>query len=1223
MKQLLLTGTLIVSICCAALAQTTAPNFWKVVPRSEVAAAESAAPIITPNIYTTARLDVAALKAHLIQAPREFTEAARQQPMQVPMMLADGTVENFVVTMSPVVGQVLLDKYPDIRTYSGFSATNSDRKIKITVSPYWGVKILVRQPDQSLEFIERMYEGRDDWYIGYRRMDLPEQLLTPPAPLVKEKIEIPEGYAPQTGRAMATQVEERGAALACTNNVRLKVYRFACATTGEFAQDHGGTTATVLAAMINYNNQLNAIYEGDLRIRLVLIDDVESILFLDPATDPYTGTTVGSHMSQNPSIMNTVLGNSDKYDIGHVFARYLPGDPAAGVAGGLCCTDFGKGRGCSSAVPPYGAYFLSVIGQEIGHQWAGGHTWTFCPPELGPGDAPVSACEPGSGSTIMSYAGVCSQNVQQVADLYYHVCSIVEIRDFIENGFGNLCGTEVVTDNCPPVATIPYPNNWFLPISTPFELNGSAVDPDGDPLTYCWEEADRGPLVPIGQPTGNTPIFRTFPPTASTSRTFPRIQTIINNQNSLSEVLPTYSRDLTFCLTVRDNHVGGGGVGIDTMRIGVTSTAGPFLVTKPNVASAIWTVGEFQDVTWDVANTDGPLVKCKNVNIRLSTNGGLTYPVTLATGVANTGKACILVPNNVTTNARIRVEAADNVFFDISNANFRIQAPTVPGFAICPEEPITSACLPATFETVISNSAWAGMSEPVTYSVSGLPAGATASWSQNPVPAGTDVTLTIDFGGAPTEATSQISVIGTSASVADTTNLSVSVTFNDLSAVSLQLPADGAGGVSQAPVLTWTGSPNADTYQVQIAASPSFEQNTIAFDQSNVAAATLNASGLEKGTVYYWRIRANNACGAGEWVGPFAFATLVESCTEYTADDLPKNLTGNGTPTIESVINVPITGTISDVNVTNISGSHEAFNHLRMTLISPQGTEAILFQSKCGESSLQMSAGFDDAVAAGSFPCPPNNNVKIKPAQLLSAFNGQNPNGIWTLRVRDNTLGSGGTVTGFKLEICGASVTNPPLIITNNTLTVNNGANALISNAFLKAEDQDNSAAQLQFALLSLPTNGHVYVDGIGILGAGGRFTQEDINQNRVRFYDWGSSTAGDNFRFTVTDGNGGLAIGVFNVTINPVSAPEATAFDFRLAPNPATEQVRLSFGQALPSDVQLAVYDAAGRLVRSTIMPSGLLQYDLNVSAFPKGIYAVQMRAANGTSVVRRVVVQ
>jgi subtilisin-like proprotein convertase family protein len=1224
-----ITATLLLALSCwgvlAAQSAGTSSRFWQVSSPATVAAPEHWTRPFEPDAYYAAQLNYADLRDHLARAPREFTAAGRNQPLQVDLPQADGSLETFAVVESPLMGPALQAKYPLLRTYSGFSTVNPAKVVKITISPEWGLKVLIRRPDHGIEFVERMFDHQNQWYMVYDRLAFPAQYWHLDRPVTTDFVADPTRYDDhRSGRQTATPAgpADRGAVL--EDPVKLKIYRFACATTGEFAQDHGGTTPTVLAAMVNYTNQLNAVYEGDLRIRLVLIDEVESILFLDPATDPYTGTTVGSHMNQNPTAMASVLGDVSKYDIGHVFSRYIQGDPAAGVAGGQCCTDFGKGRGCSSGNLPYGAYFLSVVGQEIGHQWAGGHTWTYCDvPTLGPGDAPISACEPGSGSTIMSYAGVCATNVQNVADLYYHVCSIVEIRDFVENGFGNTCGTEVVSDNRAPVVTIPYPNNFFIPISTPFELNGSAVDPDGDPLTYCWEEADRGPLVPIGQPTGSTPLFRTFPANTSTSRTFPRIQNIVNNQSSINEILPSYTRDLTFCLTARDNKLGGAGVGIDTIEMKVTATAGPFRVTYPTLATEEWHPGEYQYVTWDVANTNGTLVNCQSVNIRLSTNGGITYPITLVSGVPNSGSACILVPNNLSNTVRVRVEAADNVFFDISNANFKIVAATTPGYAICASEPSIQACLPNAYTTTISNSAWLNFSENITYAVTGLPAGATATFNQNPAPAGTDVSMSIDFGANPVEGNYSLTVTATGATLNDEATIDLRVVSNDFSGFALQNPANGSVGVSQLPWLNWSTVPDADRYEVQLATSASFAPSTILVNNANVTNdSLLAAANLDKGTVYYWRVRAVNPCTTTEWEGPFAFATLVEACTAFNANDLPKNISTSGTPTIESIINIGAGGTISDVNVVNITGSHDAFSQLRMTLVSPQGTEVILFQNKCGFSSLSINAGFDDQGAQATFPCPPTGGVNIRPQQLLSALNGQNAQGNWTLRVRDNAVGEGGAITNFELQICSASSTNPPTLLTNNVLTVSNGANALVTDGFLKATDPDNTAEELVFTVLEIPTNGHLHLNGLGIMAAGDEFRQSDIDQNRLRYYDWGSSPAGDNFRFAVTDGNGGLVTGTFEIAVNVVGTTSAyDALRFRLAPNPAHDMARLTFGQALASEATVQVRDASGRTLRSVVLPAGTLQHDVHVAQLPRGVYVVSVQHPQGVFVQKLVV--
>lgn len=179
----------------------------------------------------------------------------------------------------------------------------------------------------------------------------------------------------------------------------------------------------------------------------------------------------------------------------------------------------------------------------------------------------------------------------------------------------------------------------------------------------------------MASPSGNAAVFRSFTASSSPKRYFPVLSKLVLNATSVGERLPTYARNLTFRLTVRDNRANGGGVTYDNTKVTLTvsAAAGPFQVTAPNTAVS-WSVGTQQNVTWNVAGTDVAPVSATNVDIFLSTDGGFTYPVTLATGVPNNGSAVITVPNNVTTTARVMVKGAGNVFFDISNANFTITA---------------------------------------------------------------------------------------------------------------------------------------------------------------------------------------------------------------------------------------------------------------------------------------------------------------------------------------------------------------------------------------------------------------------------------------------------------------------------------------------------------------------------------------------------------------------
>ena len=203
-----------------------------------------------------------------------------------------------------------------------------------------------------------------------------------------------------------------------------------------------------------------------------------------------------------------------------------------------------------------------------------------------------------------------------------------------------------MTANHPPV--VAPVSNVTIPITTPFTLTGSATDPEGDALTYCWEQNDNATTSganSVASPTKLTgPNWLSFSPTASPTRTFPRLSTILaglfvtpplpgGDAVCNIEALSSVARTLNFRLTVRDNkpYVPGSTIGetqFTDMTVTVTNTSGPFQVTSPNT-NVSWAGGSSQTVTWDVNNTTLPPVSCANVKISLSTDGGQTFPTVL------------------------------------------------------------------------------------------------------------------------------------------------------------------------------------------------------------------------------------------------------------------------------------------------------------------------------------------------------------------------------------------------------------------------------------------------------------------------------------------------------------------------------------------------------------------------------------------------------------------
>ena len=452
-----------------------------------------------------------------------------------------------------------------------------------------------------------------------------------------------------------------------SSGTELRTYRLALAVTGEYTAFHGGTVTGAMAAMNTSMNRINGVYEREVAIRMVLVADNDLLVYTNAAEDPYTNDDGGTLLSENQSNIDAVIGSAN-YDIGHVFSTAGGG---VAVLGSVCRGD--KAHGVTGRSAPIGDPFdIDFVAHEIGHQFGATHTFNN---SCGGNRYGGGAYEPGSGSTIMAYGGLCAPNLQSSGDGYFHNASYNEIVNFSVNGGGNACATIKQTGNSPPSVTMPQAN-LSIPISTPFELTMVGSDLDQDALTYIWEQFDLGPATASGdddlsQPSGNQPIFRSWPPsTTGATRVFPRSTDLIANTTVIGERLPTYARDLTFKATVRDNRAGGGGVVDDSVSYSVTDAAGPFLVLSTTAAYARNTT---QTITWDVANTDKAPVNATHVDIFLSMNGGTLYPVTLAEGVLNDGSHEVLLPDIEVTAARFKVKGSDHIFFAISDADFAIE----------------------------------------------------------------------------------------------------------------------------------------------------------------------------------------------------------------------------------------------------------------------------------------------------------------------------------------------------------------------------------------------------------------------------------------------------------------------------------------------------------------------------------------------------------------------
>jgi hypothetical protein len=639
---------ILLGISGLAQAQGDLKPLWREVPAPKVNAGllafVAAAPTAgTPKVsgYREFELDRGALKSILnaVQAKRPADkgfvpfdtplDAVSPTRGTISLPAPDGSMLTFAIEDSNTLSAGLAAKHPEIRTFRGIAADGTQSDLRLEVTPS-GLHALVRSPArvfyvQPLRF-DPAYLEKETRYASFDDNRIQGA--------VKFRCVTPSQYK-SSAQARPAPIPD----LKWGDTFR--TYRLALASTGYYSKAVGGTQTAALDAIARTIDRVNGIYEREFSIHLELIPEEDQLISLDPAKDHLDNFDPDKLLTESQALIDKLIGDAH-YDIGHMLSTGAGGKAQVGAVrrSGV------KAMGVTGTDQPTGAFFdVDYVAHEMGHQFGANHTFNGNQPYCDVNRNPPTAYEPGSGSTILGYAGVCgSDNVQPHSDPFFHGISLLEITRYV-SGAGE---TDRRTATGLKFPTLKLEAPTYLPIKTPFYLTAAVVGATPhDGWTYAWEEFDLGPQAPLlAADDGQIPLFRAMPPSAAGTRLF-------------ADALPHLARSSTFRVTARQVPANTGILATGGVRLNFVSSSGPFQVVQPNGSALHAGPGQ---VDWSVARTSEPPVSAMQVRVLLSTDGGASFPVVLAASVPNNGSAHVTFPAQAVP-VIVRVESPDHYFF--------------------------------------------------------------------------------------------------------------------------------------------------------------------------------------------------------------------------------------------------------------------------------------------------------------------------------------------------------------------------------------------------------------------------------------------------------------------------------------------------------------------------------------------------------------------------------
>ncbi|QQQ27693.1 zinc-dependent metalloprotease [Chryseobacterium indoltheticum] len=602
----------------------------------------------TPNTFSVYQLDLNKIKSDLKNAPQRFSN---NESVVLKFPDSNGGVRDYIVQEASVMEAELQAKFPEIRSYIGWEKGNPANTIRFSLTPQTGINIMYFD-GWDVSYLDS-YTKDNSSFILYKRKDLPknDRLF---------ECHVEDMLDQNTNQNTFAQKKAP-----LVSDGQFRTYRLALAATGEYTTYHGGT-AGAMSAMVTTMARVNGVFEKTISATMVMVANNNLLIYTNGATDPYTNDDGYELLDENISNVNSVIGTTN-YDIGHVFST---GGGGVAYLGSVCTTN--KAGGVTGSGAPVGDPFdIDYVAHEMGHQFGGAHTFRANTGSCSGNASNGTAYEPGSGSTIMAYAGICgsNNNVQNNSDPYFHAASVVQMYAVLRRPTD--CSVKISNNNGVPTANAGA--DYIIPKGTAFVLTGAGTDPNNDPITYLWEQYNNTNTTqpPLATATEG-PIYRSLLPKVSPMRYFPAMTSVLaNNLVPKWEITPSVARTLNFSLLVNDNKATGNQAANDAMVVTVTND-GPFTVTSQTTNTA-YSAQNPITVTWNVAGTNTGTIDTQNVTILLSKDNGANFNEVLAASVPNNGSAVVNLPNENVASARIMVKAVGNIYFALNPSNFSIQ----------------------------------------------------------------------------------------------------------------------------------------------------------------------------------------------------------------------------------------------------------------------------------------------------------------------------------------------------------------------------------------------------------------------------------------------------------------------------------------------------------------------------------------------------------------------